>query len=197
MNFVYIDGNQYGGHASNVNLKVGQWPGFSVHFPKENTKFPLTGEITTESVRQHVAGVLSGEIHASVKSEAVPATQGNVKIVVGKNYDEIVKQSGKDVLIEFYAPWCGHCKKLTPIYDELGDFYADNHNLVIAKMDATENDLPADAPFQVQGFPTIKFIKADGTILSYEGDRSLEDFKKYITANATPHSDEKAGKDEL
>ena len=186
-----------------MNLKVGEWPGFSIHYPKENSKFPFSGAITTESIREHVAGVLSGSVQPSVKSEPVPATQGNVKIVVGKNYNEIVKQSGKDVLIEFYAPWCGHCKKLTPIYDELGDFYAENEHLVIAKMDATENDLPADAPFQVQGFPTIKFIKADGTVLSYEGDRSLEDFKKFITEHASASSasgsaeKEKADKDEL
>jgi len=52
-------------------------------------------------------------------------------------------------------------------------------------MDVTENDLPEDAPFQVQGFPTIKFVKADGSIIDYNGDRSLEDFKKFITANAS------------
>ena len=40
----------------------------------------------------------------------------NVKIVVGKNYDEIVKDSTKDVLLMYYAPWCGHCKKLTPVF---------------------------------------------------------------------------------
>lgn len=42
------------------------------------------------------------------------------QVLVAKNFDEIVNQD-KDVLIEFYAPWCGHCKKLTPIYDELGE----------------------------------------------------------------------------
>lgn len=52
-------------------------------------------------------------------------------------------------------------------------------------MDATENDLPAGTPFQVQGFPTIKFIKADGTIIDYNGDRSLADFKRFIDDNST------------
>ena len=42
------------------------------------------------------------------------------RVVVGKNFDEIVNDNTKDVLIEFYAPWCGHCKQLEPKYNELG-----------------------------------------------------------------------------
>lgn len=42
-------------------------------------------------------------------------------MVVGETFDEIVNDESKDVLIEFYAPWCGHCKNLEPIYKELGE----------------------------------------------------------------------------
>ena len=45
---------------------------------------------------------------------------GPVTVAVGKNFDDVVTNNGKDTLIEFYAPWCGHCKKLAPIFDELG-----------------------------------------------------------------------------
>lgn len=43
------------------------------------------------------------------------------QVVVAENFDEIVNAEDKDVLIEFYAPWCGHCKNLEPKYKELGE----------------------------------------------------------------------------
>ena len=42
-------------------------------------------------------------------------------MVVAETFDEIVNDKTKDVLIEFYAPWCGHCKSLAPKYDELAE----------------------------------------------------------------------------
>lgn len=43
------------------------------------------------------------------------------QVVVGKNFEEIVNNDSKDVLLEFYTPWCGHCKALAPKYEELGE----------------------------------------------------------------------------
>ena len=70
-------------------------------------------------------------------------------MLVAKNFDEIVNDETKDVLIEFYAPWCGHCKNLAPVYDEVAAYLKDESDIVIAKMDATANDVPA--PYQVSG----------------------------------------------
>ena len=65
---------------------------------------------------------LAGDIKPKIKSEPVPASQdGPVTAVVGENFDEIVMDESKDVLIEFYASWCGHCKSLAPKWDELGE----------------------------------------------------------------------------
>jgi protein disulfide-isomerase A1 len=186
INFVYIDGNKFGGHAGNLNLKQ-TWPAFAIQRPQQNLKFPYdqSQPITTEGIRAFVQDFLDGKINPSLKSEEIPATQtGPVTVVVGKQYHEIVNQP-KDVLIEFYAPWCGHCKKLTPVYDELATQLKDNANIVIAKMDATANDLPADVPFQVSGFPTIKLVKADNTVIDYNGDRSLNDFIKFLKENSS------------
>lgn len=186
VNFVYIDAAKFGGHASNLNLKQ-EWPAFAIQRPQQNLKFPYdqSKAITTEGIREFVQAFVDGKVSPSVKSEEVPASQdGPVTVVVGKQFEEIVNQA-KDVLIEFYAPWCGHCKKLAPVYDELGEKLKPfSDHVVIAKMDATANDLPVNTPYQVNGFPTIKLVKADNTVVDYNGDRSLDDFVKFLQQNA-------------
>ena len=79
-----------------------------------------------------------------------------------------------------------YSKKLAPIWDELGaKVQSSAKDIIIAKMDATENDLPPNAGYQVQGFPTIKLIKANSNeILEYSGDRSVEAFMKFLESNA-------------
>jgi thiol-disulfide isomerase/thioredoxin len=59
-----------------------------------------------------------------------------VKVIVGKTHADIVNDPTKHVLVEYYAPWCGFCKKLAPIYEELAATNTDP-DLVIAKIDNT------------------------------------------------------------
>lgn len=72
------------------------------------------------------------------KSEDVPtgddAKDGDVVVVVGKTFDDIVLDASKDVLLEAYAPWCGHCKQLAPTYRKLAKRFRDVDSVVIAKV---------------------------------------------------------------
>jgi len=111
----------------------------------------------------------------------------------------MVLTNTKDVLVEFYAPWCGHCKSLAPIYEKLGEHFKDNENILIAQMDATANDV--DPIYDVRGFPTIKFFPGFSkgeTPNDYQGERTLEAFVQFLNDNADnlqQHEHEHAGHD--
>jgi protein disulfide isomerase family A protein 3 len=68
----------------------------------------MSGEFTYEALEEFARKVVSGELEPYLKSQAVPEQTTDVKVIVAKNFDEIVNDNTKDVLIEFYAPWCGH-----------------------------------------------------------------------------------------
>ncbi|PFH52764.1 hypothetical protein AMATHDRAFT_139013 [Amanita thiersii Skay4041] len=189
MNFVWIDAVQFGDHAKALNLVESKWPSFVVQDLTKQLKYPFdqSKEVTPEAVSAFVEEYLEGKIEPTLKSEPVPETQDEpVYVVVGKNFEEVVLDDNKDVFIEFYATWCGHCKRLKPTWDSLGERFADRKDrITIAKMEATENDLPQSVPFRVSGFPTIKF-KPAGTrdFVDYDGDRSLESLVAFVEEHA-------------
>merc|ERR1739842_212590 len=146
-------------------------------------KFVMKDVFDMPNFEKFLSSFSQNLLEAYMKSEPIPDEQGAVKVAVAKNFDELVTQNTKDVLVEFYAPWCGHCKKLTPIYDELGEKMA-AEEVEIVKMDATANDVPPQ--FDVKGFPTLFWLPKDTKKpVSYNGGRELDDFVKYIAEHAT------------
>ena len=76
------------------------------------------------------------------------------------------------------APWCGHCKKLAPIFDDLGKHFEDREDLVIAKMDSTTNEVEG---ISIGGFPTLKLIRKETNEVSGSINYShLMQFSCYI-----------------
>jgi protein disulfide-isomerase A1 len=188
VNFATIDAKAFGAHAGNLNLKPDVFPAFAIQEVAKNQKFPFDQEkkITLADITTFVKSFVDGTLEPSIKSEPIPETQeGSVAVVVALNYQEVVIDNYKDVLVEFYAPWCGHCKALAPKYDELAALYAADADVsskvVIAKVDATANDVPDE----IQGFPTIKLFPAGSkdAPVTYSGARSIEDLVKFIAEN--------------
>uniref|UniRef100_A0A3B3B424 protein disulfide-isomerase n=1 Tax=Oryzias melastigma TaxID=30732 RepID=A0A3B3B424_ORYME len=88
-------------------------------------------------------------------------------------------------LVDFYAPWCGYCKKLEPIWHEVGaELRSSGSPVRVGKMDATAYSGMA-SEFGVRGYPTIKLLKAD-LAYNYKGPRTKDDIVEFANRVAGP-----------
>ena len=152
----------------------------------KSEKYKLDTDFTFESLDKFSRDLAAGKLEAYLKSEPIPESNNEpVKIVVAKNFDQIVNDVTKDVLIEVYAPWCVHCKSLSPKYEELANKLAKEKNILIAKIDATSNDIPTN--FEIEGYPTIFFVPKKNKKIPkiYEGNHEVVDFINYIAKHST------------
>eukprot|EP01123_Difflugia_compressa_P008730 TRINITY_DN267_c0_g1_i2.p1 TRINITY_DN267_c0_g1~~TRINITY_DN267_c0_g1_i2.p1 ORF type:complete len:639 (+),score=168.49 TRINITY_DN267_c0_g1_i2:108-1919(+) len=139
----------------------------------------------TASIVNYLKQVEKDTYPRYIRSEPVPETQvGDVVTVVGKTFEDIVFDETKDVFVEFYAPWCGHCKKLAPIWDELATLFKPLDDIVVAKIDATSNTLPRG--INANSFPTIMWFPKNNKLPTpYNQGRTLDNFKRFILSSAT------------
>lgn len=111
-----------------------------------------------------------------------------VTVLTSQNFNEIALNPEKNALVEFYAPWCGHCKNLAPIYEKVAQDYAQEPHCVVANLDATESKDIA-GKYDVRGYPTIKFFPKgeNKTSIDYSGGRSEQDFVTFLNENCGTH----------
>lgn len=159
---------------------------------------PESNDLSVETISAFLQNFMDGKLKQHLLSQDLPEDwdKNPVKVLVAGNFDQVALNKEKDVLVEFYAPWCGHCKQLAPIYDQLGEMYKDHETIVIAKIDATANELEHT---KIGSFPTIKFYrKGDNEIIDYNLDRTLPDFVRFLESggSATPSKKEEEVVDE-
>lgn len=113
------------------------------------------------------------------------AKKEDLLVLNNENFYEELEKHGK-VFVKFYAPWCGHCKRLAPAWEELAGTV---EGVTVAEMDCTvEAHEPICSTYRVTGFPTIVFIENDVGWMKYEDSREVEDMRAWALEMAGPAS---------
>lgn len=164
--------------------------------------YHMTETFSVDHIKAFVASYLAGELTPKVKEEPDyssdshddededdDGTPSSVVTLTTDNFEEEITNAEVDAMLEFYAPWCGHCMQLKPTYKKLAAAFDGVDSVKIAAMDATAHDPPKE--FDVQGYPTIYFKAHGKAPVNYDGARDLDSMVEYVKANAAiPIKDE-------
>ena len=110
--------------------------------------------------------------------------QAQKVVLTSDTFYNAVKED-KNYFVKFYAPWCGHCKSLAPIWTELGELFPNDQDTIVADVNLEENRDVADAQ-GIQGLPTLKLFKKGDkgeSPVKYEGGRDLTSLNNWLNEN--------------
>merc|ERR1711920_315055 len=113
-----------------------------------------------------------------------------VGVLVGSTFTDAAQDESKDVLVDFYAPWCGHCRKFEPLYKQLAKKLKHVKSLRITKIDATRNEIEG---MQIMAFPTVVLFpagKKPKDKIQYQGSRNPDDINRWLQQHCTIKFDE-------
>jgi thioredoxin domain-containing protein 5 len=132
--------------------------------------------------------VIAGDVEVKAPAAEKPVDLGNKPaaeeegptdvIILGDDFAEKTKEG--NWFVKFYAPWCGHCKRLAPAWDKLGTAINKvTSDFKVARVDCTKNQGVCGAQ-GVKGYPTLKFFKDGQEAENYRGGRELPELTKFL-----------------
>jgi len=146
-------------------------------------RIPVEG-LQASTVVKFIGDYERGALKPWLRSEPEPSAEealatGGVGVLVGTTFTAAVQDTTKDVLVDFYAPWCGHCRKFEPNYKGLARKLSHVPSLRIMKLDATRNEVEG---MQIMGFPTIILFPAGEQHhqVVYHGNRQVDDMVGWL-----------------
>ncbi|GAA5969403.1 hypothetical protein JCM21900_005686 [Sporobolomyces salmonicolor] len=105
-------------------------------------------------------------------------------VLTPQNFDNVIASQSEGTLVAFFAPWCGHCKSLEPVWSKIAEAFDGDDRCKVAHLNADESAAkPLASKYGVSGFPTIKFIappSKGGKVETYQSARSEEAFLEYL-----------------
>jgi protein disulfide-isomerase-like protein len=151
-----------------------------------------TGARTSAAIADHLAVLAGGSVGAGGAPPAGAASGDGVLVLTEDNFDETLARFSP-VMVKFYAPWCGHCKKLAPEYEKAAFMLrAKGSRARLAKMDATAFPAVGKA-HGVEGFPTLKvFVDGAASDLTFNRQRTAVEVANFMRKAAGEAEDVEA-----
>jgi len=157
LKWVHAENNDFGGSlAKSVGLEKESFPEVVIWEFGETEE---DDKVFRLSLQEGGGGIKGQAIEALIskwKLGSLSAEKDPVVAVTSQAFEKIVIDNDRDVFVEFYAPWCGHCKSLAPTYKQLAQHYANDPEISIVKVDATKH---SHASAEVKSYPTLKFYR--------------------------------------
>lgn len=130
---------------------------------------------------------------ASERKESDAVEEGKVEEVAvlqltGNSFNHGIEKGV--TIVKFFAPWCGHCKRLAPTWDDLAGEFAGNPQAKVAKVDCTLDESKDLCNEQgVDGFPTVFLYKNGEKLEEYMGSRTLDDLFEFVSKHTQIHDE--------
>jgi protein disulfide isomerase family A protein 3 len=195
LNFAVANENDFQHEADEFGLDVITTDKPLVAIKSDKGKFVMKAEFAMDTFEQFLKDYEDGKVEPHLKSEDIPEpNDGPVKVAVAKNFEELVANTKKDVLIEFYAPWCGHCKAMIGDYAAAAKHLTEDTALksasfVVAAVDATAERDVANK-FDISGYPTLKYLRYGKNPQDYDGGRKKKDLVDFMVKKMRMHRNE-------
>jgi len=163
------------------------------YFRKGEKVEAYRGGRTMKDLSDFVASMSGEEKKAEAKEEVTEDAKDSVAVLSADNFESTIAKGV--TFVKFFAPWCGHCKRLAPTWVQLADKYASTEGVTIAKVDCTSNDNKNKEVCNAQGvngFPTLNIYKDGEKVDEFNGKRGLDDLAAFVDKTSG-----KEAKDEL
>ena len=172
-------------------------PALRILDPNEGKlKYYYEGDVknmTIADIKKFVGDFKTGNIRPWFASDEAPDTNttDGLTVVVGKTWSDIVNDPEKDVLVKYYAPWCGNCKDLEPIWKDIAKDAEQIEDLVVAEFNVESNEVKG---LMLDGYPTLKlYPKHDKSgQMFYRGEKKFFDIQMWLYENSDAY---RVGKD--
>ncbi|BGO96092.1 hypothetical protein NBRC10512_007202 [Rhodotorula toruloides] len=112
-------------------------------------------------------------------------------VLTPSNFDGVIASQSEGTLVAFFAPWCGHCKSLEPVWTKIAEAFDGDDRCKVAHFNADDAAArPLASKYGVSGFPTIKFIpppSKGGQAEAYQGPRTEQAFLEFLNEHCGTH----------